>query len=49
MLIDTHTHIYAEEFKDDLPAVVQRAKDAGITHLFLYWLSANNTKVTVSQ
>jgi len=35
MLIDTHTHIYAEEFKDDLPAVVQRAKDAGITHLFL--------------
>lgn len=35
MLIDTHTHIYGEEFKDDLPQVIQRAKEAGITHLFL--------------
>ncbi len=35
MLIDTHSHIYGEEFKEDLPEVIQRAKDAGITHIFL--------------
>jgi TatD DNase family protein len=35
MLIDTHTHIYGEEFKEDLSQVVARAVEAGITHLFL--------------
>jgi TatD DNase family protein len=35
MLIDTHSHIYGEEFKEDLPEVIQRAKTAGITHIFL--------------
>jgi TatD DNase family protein len=35
MLIDSHSHLYAEEFKDDLPQVIQRAKEAGITHIFM--------------
>jgi TatD DNase family protein len=35
MLIDTHSHIYGEEFKEDLPQVVTRAVEAGITHIFL--------------
>lgn len=35
MIIDTHSHIYSEEFKEDLQQVVQRAKDAGISHIFL--------------
>ena len=35
MLIDTHSHIYGEEFKDDLPEVIKRAKEAGVTHIFL--------------
>ena len=30
MLIDTHAHIDGEEFKDDLPEVIERAKAAGI-------------------
>lgn len=34
-LIDTHSHIYSSEFKEDLPQVIQRAKEAGITHIFL--------------
>ena len=33
--IDTHTHIDGEEFKDDLDQVIQRAKDAGATKLFI--------------
>ena len=34
-MIDTHTHIYTEEFDEDRDAVVERAKIAGVTHLIL--------------
>ncbi len=34
-MIDTHTHIYLPEFDDDRNQVVQRAKEAGVTHLIL--------------
>ena len=33
--IDTHTHIYSEEFNDDRAEVVQRALAAGASHLLL--------------
>ncbi len=29
-LIDTHAHLYEEQFKDDIGDVLQRAKDAGV-------------------
>ena len=34
-MIDTHTHLFVEEFKDDLPMVVQRARDAGVERVFM--------------
>ena len=34
-MIDTHTHIYLEEFDEDRSGVVQRAREAGVTHLIL--------------
>lgn len=34
-MIDTHTHLDGEEFKDDLPETIQRAKDAGIERVFI--------------
>lgn len=34
-MIDTHSHIYSEEFDDDIDLVVQRAKDAGVEHVIL--------------
>lgn len=34
-MIDTHTHLDGEEFKDDLPEVVARAKAAGVDKVFL--------------
>lgn len=34
-MIDTHAHIYSEEFDNDRAAVIQRAKDAGIKKIVL--------------
>jgi TatD DNase family protein len=35
MFIDTHTHLYLEQFNEDIEGVVQRALDNGITKMFL--------------
>lgn len=35
MFIDTHAHIYVEEFKDDIEEVIQRAIDAGVEKILL--------------
>lgn len=35
MLIDTHTHLFAEEFTEDLPQVIARAQQAGVAKFFL--------------
>lgn len=34
-LVDTHTHLYTEEFDEDREAVVARAFQAGVTRLFM--------------
>lgn len=34
-LIDTHSHIYGEEFTEDIDAVLMRARDADIAKIFL--------------
>jgi TatD DNase family protein len=33
MLFDTHAHLNAEEYKDDLDEVISRAQDAGVTNM----------------
>ena len=35
VMIDTHTHLYLEQFDDDRTAVVQRALDAGVQAMLL--------------
>lgn len=35
MLVDSHSHLFLEEFSEDLPQVIQRAQAAGVTHIFL--------------
>ncbi len=35
MFIDTHAHIYGEEFLNDFDNVIQRAKEVGAIHIFL--------------
>lgn len=33
--VDTHCHLFWESFSDDLPVVVQRAQEAGVTRLII--------------
>ncbi|MGP1539981.1 TatD family hydrolase [Bacteroides pyogenes] len=35
MLIDTHSHLFLDEFSKDLPEVIERARRAGVSHIFL--------------
>lgn len=34
-MIDTHSHIFEPEFSEDLPEVVARAREVGVTHIFM--------------
>nr|WP_321375503.1 TatD family hydrolase [uncultured Bacteroides sp.] len=33
--IDTHSHLFLEEFAEDLPLVMQRAKSAGVSRIYM--------------
>lgn len=35
MLVDSHSHLFLEEFAEDLPLVMERARAAGVTHIFM--------------
>lgn len=41
--IDTHTHLDGDEFRDDLPAVIERARAAGVSHVFLPAIDLKST------
>lgn len=34
-LVDSHSHLFLEEFAEDLPQVMERAREAGVTHVFM--------------
>lgn len=34
-MIDTHSHLFLEDFDEDRPEVISRAREAGVTHIFL--------------
>lgn len=35
MLIDTHSHLFLDDFSEDFPQVMERAKQAGVTSVFM--------------
>lgn len=42
-MVDTHAHIDGPEFADDLEAVIQRAKDAGVKKIFVPGICRKDT------
>ena len=34
-LIDTHAHLYLDEFKGDIPAIIERAQGEGVARIYL--------------
>ncbi|MCG1037536.1 TatD family hydrolase [Polaribacter sargassicola] len=44
MITDTHTHLYSEQFNEDRTAMVQRAKDAGISRFFIPAIDSTYTE-----
>ena len=40
---DTHTHLYLEQFKDDLDTVIENAISSGVNRLFFPAINSNYT------
>ena len=45
MFIDTHTHLYLEDFDKDIDAVIKRATDAGVDKFFLPNIDSTSVEV----
>ncbi|MCH3883985.1 TatD family hydrolase [Tenacibaculum aquimarinum] len=44
MITDTHTHLYSEQFDEDRKAMMQRAKDAGVSRFFIPAIDSSYTE-----
>ena len=44
-MIDTHSHLFVEEFTEDLPAVIDRARTAGVSKVFMPNIDDTTVKV----
>ncbi len=47
-LFDTHAHLDDERFRDDLPAVLERAAAAGLTHVITIAVTAASSRACVT-
>ena len=43
-LVDSHSHLYLEEFSQDLPQVMERARQAGVSHIFMPNIDCSTVK-----
>ncbi|TVZ55969.1 TatD DNase family protein [Lutibacter sp. Hel_I_33_5] len=44
MITDTHTHLYSEQFDEDREAMIQRAKDVGVSRFFIPAIDSSYTE-----
>ncbi|WP_288956286.1 TatD family hydrolase [uncultured Polaribacter sp.] len=44
MITDTHTHLYSSQFDEDQSAMIQRAKDVGVSRFFIPAIDASYTE-----
>ena len=45
MITDTHTHLYSSQYNEDKAAMMQRAKDAGVSRFFIPAIDSTYTNV----
>ena len=45
MITDTHTHLYSTQYNEDQAAMMQRAKDAGVTRFFIPAIDSTYTDI----
>ncbi|PQJ69187.1 TatD family hydrolase [Polaribacter butkevichii] len=45
MITDTHTHLYSSQYNEDKAAMMQRAKDAGVSRFFIPAIDSTYTDV----
>ena len=45
MITDTHTHLYSSAFNEDQAAMIQRAKNAGVSRFFIPAIDSSNTGI----
>lgn len=43
-IVDTHSHLFLEEFSEDLPLVIERAKNAGVVKIFMPNIDSSTIK-----
>lgn len=48
MLIDSHAHIHFKDFQGEIPKLLTRAKDAGVTHIVNVGTDIDSSRETVS-
>jgi len=48
MLIDTHTHLYLDEFNSDLEPMLQRAAEAGVSRFYLPNIDSQSIKALLA-
>ena len=46
-VIDTHAHLDGEEFREDLPAVIDRAQKAGVKKVIVPTINLDNLPIKV--
>lgn len=44
MITDTHTHLYAAQFNEDRKAIIERAKQAGVSRFFIPAIDSSHTE-----
>lgn len=48
ILIDTHCHLYSEEFKDDITDIIKRAANEGVQQFYLPAIDSESTNVMLA-
>jgi TatD DNase family protein len=47
-VIDTHAHLYSEEFRDDIELVIERAQKAGVAKMYLPAIDSSETEAMLA-